>query len=43
APVSHVGSGMLRGLAVADVVLVVPPGGVAAGASVEALPLPWSG
>ncbi|GAA1061673.1 molybdopterin molybdotransferase MoeA [Agromyces bracchium] len=42
-PVAHLGSGMLRGLAMADVVLVVPPGGVAEGASVEALPLPWSG
>ncbi|WP_400997070.1 molybdopterin molybdotransferase MoeA [Agromyces sp. GXQ0307] len=42
-PVAHLGSGMLRGLAAADVVLVVPSGGVAAGASVEALPLPWAG
>ncbi|GAA1055800.1 molybdopterin molybdenumtransferase MoeA [Agromyces luteolus] len=42
-PAAHLGSGMLRGLAAADVVLVVPPAGVAEGGSVEALPLPWSG
>lgn len=42
-PVAHLGSGMLRGLAAADVVLVVPPEGVAAGGPVPALPLPWSG
>jgi molybdopterin molybdotransferase len=42
-PVAHLGSGMLRGLAAADVVLVVPHGGVDAGGSVEALALPWSG
>jgi molybdopterin molybdotransferase len=42
-PVTHLGSGMLRGLAAADAVLVVPPGGVDAGGPVEALALPWSG
>ncbi|WP_324613153.1 molybdopterin molybdotransferase MoeA [Agromyces kandeliae] len=42
-PVAHLGSGMLRGLAAADVVLVVPPAGVAAGEPVEALALPWTG
>lgn len=41
-PTEHAGPGMLRGLAAADVVLVVPDAGVAAGASVEAIPLPWS-
>jgi molybdopterin molybdotransferase len=34
------GPAMLRGLAVADGVAVVPPGGAAAGAEVELLPLP---
>jgi molybdopterin molybdotransferase len=33
--------GMLRGLADADAIAVVPPGGVLAGAAVETLPLPW--
>ncbi|WP_430647310.1 molybdopterin molybdotransferase MoeA [Agromyces sp. GXS1127] len=41
-PVAHVGSGMLRGLAVADVVVVVPPAGVDAGTPVQALALPWT-
>lgn len=40
-PTAHAGSGMLRGLAAADAVLVVPEGGVEAGASAEALALPW--
>ncbi|MCJ8504215.1 molybdopterin molybdotransferase MoeA [Kocuria flava] len=40
-PRDKVGSAMLRGLAHADVVAVVPPAGVAAGADVEVLPLPW--
>ncbi|WP_185200652.1 molybdopterin molybdotransferase MoeA [Glaciihabitans sp. INWT7] len=35
------GSGMMRGLADADGVLVVPPGGVGAGDRVETVPLPW--
>lgn len=34
-------SGMLRGLASAALVAVVPPGGSAAGDLVETLPLPW--
>ena len=40
-PTAHAGSAMLRGLAAADAVLVVPEGGVAAGASAAALDLPW--
>ncbi len=40
-PTAHAGSAMLRGLAAADAVLVVPEGGVAAGASAAALVLPW--
>ena len=39
-PVTFAGPAMLRGLAVADGVAVVPPGGAAAGAEVELLPLP---
>ncbi len=35
------GSGMLRGLAEADGVLVSPPSGAARGDTVEAIPLPW--
>ena len=35
------GSGMMRGLADAEGVLVVPPGGVRAGGAVETLTLPW--
>ncbi len=35
------GSAMLRGLADADGILVVPPGGLAAGASGEVVALPW--
>lgn len=35
------GSAMMRGLASADGVLVVPSGGAAAGSQVESLPLPW--
>lgn len=34
-------SGMLRGLAAADLVVAIPPGGSAVGITVEALPLPW--
>jgi molybdopterin molybdotransferase len=37
---SHLGSGMLRGLAVSTGFAVVPPGGVVAGELVEWLPLP---
>lgn len=42
APERRIGSNMLRGLAAADVVMVVPAGaGVRCGDPVEALPLPW--
>jgi molybdopterin molybdotransferase len=41
-PNSWLGSGMMRGLADADGVLVVPPPGVRAGESVETLALPWT-
>ena len=40
-PRDRVGANMLRGLAHADVIAVVPPGGVAAGQDVEVVPLPW--
>lgn len=40
APVQHLGSAMLRGLATADGFAVLPPGGAAAGASVAWLALP---
>jgi molybdopterin molybdotransferase len=40
-PTGHAGSGMLRGHAAADAVLVVPEAGVEPGASVAALGLPW--
>ncbi|UOQ87886.1 molybdopterin-binding protein [Agromyces endophyticus] len=40
-PAAHVGTGMMRGLADADAIAVVPSGGVAAEASVTALRLPW--
>lgn len=40
-PVGWRGSAMLRGLAHADGVLVVPPGGARSGESVSTLPLPW--
>ncbi len=39
-PGSHLGSGMLRGLAAATGFGVLPPGGVAAGGTVRWLPLP---
>jgi molybdopterin molybdotransferase len=39
-PVMFAGPAMLRGLAVADGVAVVPPGGAGAGVEVELLPLP---
>jgi molybdopterin molybdotransferase len=35
-------SGMMRGLALADVVVVVPPGGAAHDQRVSALRLPWT-
>jgi molybdopterin molybdotransferase len=40
-PLGRQGSAMLRGLASAEVVAIVPPGGLDAGAPVETLPLPW--
>lgn len=40
-PAHRVGSGMLRGLAAADGLLVVPPHGVQLGEKVPALELPW--
>lgn len=40
-PVPHVGSMMLRGLALADGVVVVPPHGAAEGDHVRVLRLPW--
>lgn len=40
-PVAAVRPNMLRGLAAADALAVVPPGGAAAGTSIRALPLPW--
>jgi molybdopterin molybdotransferase len=39
-PVLFTGPAMLRGLAIAEHIAVVPPGGVRAGAPVELLPLP---
>lgn len=42
-PSEHTGSAMMRGLASADVVLVAPPSGAAAGDPVGYLPLPWYG
>jgi molybdopterin molybdotransferase len=39
-PVLFAGPAMLRGLAVADAVAVIPPGGRPAGSPVELLPLP---
>ncbi|MFE4305490.1 molybdopterin molybdotransferase MoeA [Streptomyces sp. NPDC056891] len=43
APLPFDGPAMLRGLAVADGLAVVPPGGVAAGGDVEVLPVPVPG
>jgi len=40
-PASATRPNMLRGLAASDVLAVVPPGGVAAGADAQVLPLPW--
>ncbi|ANP72060.1 molybdopterin molybdotransferase MoeA [Cryobacterium arcticum] len=40
-PTARQGSGMLRGLAEADGVAVVPPGGACAPNQVATLPLPW--
>ena len=41
APAAAVRPNMLRGLAAADVLAVVPPGGAAAGTPVRCIPLPW--
>ncbi|WP_372489857.1 molybdopterin molybdotransferase MoeA [Arthrobacter rhizosphaerae] len=41
-PASHTGPGMMRGLAAADGVMAVPPGGVLCGEPVPVLPLPWT-
>ncbi|PRB35902.1 molybdopterin molybdenumtransferase MoeA [Arthrobacter sp. MYb23] len=41
-PASRTGPGMMRGLAWADGYMAVPPEGVAAGATVPVLPLPWT-
>jgi molybdopterin molybdotransferase len=41
-PAQHTGPGMMRGLAAADGVLVVPPHGVQLGELVPAFALPWS-
>ncbi len=40
-PARHTGPGMMRGLAAADGVLVVPPHGVQLGSPVPAIALPW--
>jgi len=40
-PTGYQGSGMLRGLADADAIAVIPPSGVSAGSTVDVLPLPW--
>ncbi|WP_426006180.1 molybdopterin molybdotransferase MoeA [Paenarthrobacter sp. NyZ202] len=40
-PAQHAGPGMMRGLAAADGVMVVPPHGVQMGELVPAFPLPW--
>ncbi|GAA1347945.1 molybdopterin molybdotransferase MoeA [Arthrobacter roseus] len=39
--VERIGSGMLRGLATADCVLVVPPEGLVRGATAQVMHLPW--
>lgn len=41
-PARHAGPGMMRGLAAADGVLVVPPHGVQLGEAVPAFALPWN-
>ena len=40
-PAQHTGPGMMRGLAAADGVMVVPPHGVQLGEMVPAFALPW--
>ncbi|NKY12898.1 molybdopterin molybdotransferase MoeA [Streptomyces somaliensis] len=41
-PLRHTGPAMLRGLAAADGLAVVPPGGVRSGGVLEVLDLPWT-
>jgi molybdopterin molybdotransferase len=41
-PASHAAPGMMRGLAWADGIMAVPPGGVQSGEPVPVLPLPWT-
>ncbi len=41
-PLRFSGPAMLRGVAVADALAVIPPGGAGRGAEVEVLELPWS-
>ncbi|MGW0913008.1 molybdopterin molybdotransferase MoeA [Streptomyces sp. NPDC002784] len=41
-PLHYNGPAMLRGIAAADALAVVPPGGTAAGAEAELLDLPWA-
>lgn len=41
-PLHLSGPAMLRGLASADALAVIPPGGAATGDEIEALPLPWA-
>jgi molybdopterin molybdotransferase len=41
-PAAHAGPGMMRGLAWADGVMVVPPAGAQSGGPVPVLPLPWT-
>lgn len=41
-PLHYNGPAMLRGIATATALAVVPPGGVSAGAGVQVLPLPWA-
>jgi molybdopterin molybdotransferase len=41
-PLRYSGPAMLRGIASAHGLAVVPPGGAAAGAELEVLELPWS-
>lgn len=41
-PAQHTGPGMMRGLAAADGIMVVPPHGVQLGEPVPAFALPWS-
>jgi molybdopterin molybdotransferase len=40
-PTDHQGPGMLRGLAAADLLVVIPQSGAVSGETVEFLPLPW--